>query len=113
MLQDEVILSILTQENSKKILLSLVDSDNSAQELSKKLDIPISTTYRILNDLENKNVIGVNKMTLSYDGHHSKIYHAKFNKIILTIDSNNIKVHYMMDDSKKLSEIWNKLSDTS
>ncbi|HLB71500.1 MAG: winged helix-turn-helix domain-containing protein [Candidatus Methanoperedens sp.] len=109
---DQTIISILTNENSKKILLSLIESEKSANELSSTLNIPLSTTYRILSYLENEGLIKINKMVLSSEGHHLKIYRAKFNKIILTIDAENIKVHFMLDESEKLRDIWKKLSET-
>ena len=108
---DQSIISILTNENSKKIFLSLIESEKSANELSSTLNIPLSTTYRILKYLEDEGLIKVSKMTLSYEGHHLKIYRAKFNKMILTLDSENIKVHFMLDESEKLRDIWKKLSE--
>lgn len=108
---DQSIISILTNENSKKIFLSLIESEKSANELSSTLNIPLSTTYRILKYLEDEGLIKVSKMALSSEGHHLKIYRAKFNKMILTIDSENIKVHFMLDESEKLRDIWKKLGE--
>ncbi len=108
---DQSIISILTNESSKRIFLSLIKAGKSAQELSSDLMIPLSTTYRILNYLEDEGLIEVCKMVLSSEGHHLKIYRAKFNKMILTIDSENIKVHFKLDESEKLRDIWRKLSD--
>lgn len=108
---DQSIISILTNENSKKIFISLIESEKSAPELSGTLNIPLSTTYRILNYLEDEGLIKVSKMALSSEGHHLKIYRAKFNKVILTIDSGNIKVHLMLDEGEKLKDIWKKLSE--
>ncbi len=108
---DQSIISILTNESSKKILFSLIKSEKSAQELSGTLMIPLSTTYRILNYLEDEGLVEVSKMLLSSEGHHLKVYRAKFNKMILTIDSDKIKVHFKLDESEKLRDIWRKLSD--
>ncbi len=108
---DQSIISILTNQSSKRIFFSLIKSGKSAQELSSDLMIPLSTTYRILNYLEAEGLIEVCKMVLSSEGHHLKIYRAKFNKMILTIDSENIKVHFKLDESEKLRDIWRKLSD--
>lgn len=111
MLISQSIISILTNENSKKVLLSLFKSDNSAQELSSILNIPLSTVYRILSSLESEGIIKVNKMILNSDGHHQKIYHTKFNKIIITIDDKDIIVHFILKDSEKMMDIFNKLRD--
>ena len=108
---DQSIISILTNENSRKIFLSLIESERSAPELCSTLNIPLSTTYRILNYLEDEGLIKVSKMALSAEGHHLKIYRAKFNKVILTIDSKDIKVHFVLDESEKLRDIWRKLSE--
>ncbi len=108
---DQSLISILTNENSKKIFLSLIESEKSAPELCSTLNIPLSTTYRILNYLEDEGLIKVSKMVLSVEGHHLKIYRAKFNKVILTIDSKDIKVHFVLDESEKLRDIWKKLSE--
>lgn len=108
---NESIISILTNENSKKILISLIETEKAPHELSSALNIPLSTTYRILKYLENEGLIIASKMTLSFDGHHSKIYRAKFNKIVLTIDSQDIKVHLILEESEKLKDIWKKLGD--
>ncbi len=107
----QTIISILTNESSRKVLLSLLRSEKSAQELSSSLYIPLSTTYRILTDLEDKEIIKVNKMILDSGGHHLKVYQAKFNKIILTIDSEDIKVHLVMNESEKMIDLWKKLRE--
>lgn len=113
MLISQSIISVLTNENSKKVLLSLFESDSSAQDLSKALNIPLSTVYRILTTLEDEGIIRVGKMILNPDGHHLKIYHTKFNKIIITIDNKDIIVHFILKDSEKMIDIFNKLRDIS
>ncbi len=103
------IISILANENSNKVLLSLFESDRSAQDLSRSLNIPLSTVYRTLTNLENEEIVQVNKMVLDSEGHHLKIYHTKYNKIIITIDNKGIKVHFIFKDSEKMVDIFNKL----
>lgn len=112
-MSDQNLISLLINENSRKILLSLIESEKSSYELSSTLHISLSTTYRILKYLEDEGLIKVSRMILNSEGHHSKIYRAKFKKIILIVDSKNIKVHFMLDESEKLKDIWKKLGELS
>lgn len=103
------IIAILTNENSKKVLLSLLKSEKTAQELSNSLKIPLSTIYRILGELEENDVIKVSRMILDLGGHHSKIYRVKFGKAIVTIDSEGVDVHLILNETDRLIDIWKKL----
>jgi predicted transcriptional regulator len=111
--QSKYYFDILTNENSKKVLLSLFESDKSAQDIKNLLNIPLSTVYRILTNLEDEGIIKVSKMVLNLDGHHLKIYHTKFNKIIITIDNKDIQVHFILKESEKMIDIFNKLRDVA
>lgn len=111
MLISQTVISILTNENSKKVLLSLFESDKSAQDLSRLLNIPLSTVYRILTNLEEKKLVKVSKMILNSDGHHINIYHTKYYKIILTIHPHDIDVECKLKDSERIIDMFNKLRD--
>ncbi len=67
------VLEILEQKNTKLLLQSLKDLSKSAQQLATDCDIPLSTTYRMINELARLNIIKVKHVFNEY-GKWKKIY---------------------------------------
>lgn len=67
------VLEILEEKSTKQLLQSLKDLPKSAQPLATDCDIPLSTTYRMINELARLNIIKV-KHVFNESGKWEKRY---------------------------------------
>jgi response regulator of citrate/malate metabolism len=67
------VFEILEQKIMRQLLQSLKDLPKSAQQLATDCDIPLSTTYRMINELARLNIIKV-KHVFNESGKWEKRY---------------------------------------
>lgn len=72
------ILRALADDKERKILSLIMREPMSANDLVKLADIPVSTIYRKIKDLEDKKLIGIERTILMDDGKTYNIYQAAF-----------------------------------
>lgn len=85
------VLTMLGDEYARDILKMISADALPARELAERLNLSRATVYRRLNRLESAGVI---KTTVSYnpEGHHRKRFKADFDRLVLSIDTDQINV---------------------
>lgn len=78
------ILKLLADRNCQTILASIGDGHLSVKEISKICDLPLSTTYRKIDQLTGTDLIE-ESIRIRRSGKHANEYTTPFNAVDLTL----------------------------
>lgn len=112
MTNDDEILSVLADEYSRKILSILAKNELNAQEISDKLEIPTSTTYRKIKNLENIGLVKKTKVIRTLEGLDESYYKSLVSGIDVKFKDGEISCKiekFTMDE--KIQRLWEKFSE--
>ena len=82
---NQKIITALADSESRSILFSIIRKGKTATVLSQSLNIPLSSVYKKLTDLENLTLIQVEKYMISEKGRRFKIYRSRITKAEIII----------------------------
>ena len=101
------ILLFLTDDTSLNILKLLDGKEYSIQQIASLLELPISSTYRKVNRLEQIKIIKKTKIIRKIDGTDESLYTSWIDEIQVSFKNNritcNIKNRYQQD---KIVRLW-------
>jgi DNA-binding transcriptional ArsR family regulator len=103
------ILSILLDDTNLKILKLLDGKEQTIQQISSLLDIPLSSTYRKIGKLEKLGLIKKTKVVRTLDGLDESVYTLWTYEIIVNYKDNflSFKIKQKpLDD--KIIRLWQK-----
>jgi predicted transcriptional regulator len=101
------ILSLLTDKPCLTILKLLDRREYSIQEIANYLDIPLSSTYRKVNKLEQLKIIKKTKIVRKMDGTDESFYTAWIDEIQITFKNNKITCKVKNKDyHDKITRLW-------
>jgi len=112
MTNDDEILSVLSDEYSRKILATLTKNELNAQEISERLGIPTSTTYRKIKSLESLELIKRTKVVRTLEGLDESYYKSLVSGIEVKFKDGEVFCNlekFTMD--KKIQRLWEKFSE--
>lgn len=112
MTNDDEILSILGDEYSRRILAILAKNELNAQELSNKLGMPTSTTYRKIKNLESLALVRKTKIIRTLEGLDESYYRSLVSGIEIKFKDGEISCKlekFTMDE--KIQRLWEKFSE--
>lgn len=112
MTNDDEILSVLADEYSRKILSILAKNELNAQEISNRLEIPMSTTYRKIKNLENLTLVKKTKVIRTLEGLDESYYKSLVSGIDVKFKDGEISCKiekFTMDE--KIQRLWEKFSE--
>ena len=79
------VIEALADAESRVIIFSIIRKGKTASELSTSLNIPLSSVYKKLSDLENLTLVHVEKTILTEKGRRFKVYKSRINKAEISI----------------------------
>ena len=82
---NQKILEALADLQSRSILFSIIREGRTAQELSEKYRIPLSSVYKKISDLEQLALVRVDKWVLSDNGKKFKVYKSRISRAEISI----------------------------
>lgn len=112
MTNDDEILTILGDEYSRKILSILAKNELNTLEISTKLDIPASTTYRKIKNLESLALIKKTKVIRTLEGLDESYYKSLVSGIEVKFRNGEMSCKiekFTMDE--KIQRLWEKFSE--
>lgn len=112
MTSDDEILAILGDEYSRKILSILAKNELNTLEISTKLDIPASTTYRKIKNLESLLLIKKTKVIRTLEGLDESYYRSLVSGIEVKFRDGEMSCKiekFTMDE--KIQRLWEKFSE--
>lgn len=82
----------LSDEYSRRIVLSIITKALPIEEISKEQQIPISTCYRRVHELEQFGIIRAAKTIIQEDGKKFVCYKASFKNASINLESGELRV---------------------
>lgn len=112
MTNEDEILSVLADEYSRNILSILTNNDLTAQQISDRLGIPTSTTYRKIKSLEALEMVRKTKVVRTLEGLDESYYRSLVSGI--DVKFRDGKIHCSLERftmDKKIQRLWEKFSE--
>lgn len=69
-----------------RTIITELDAPMTAQEVAEATEVPLSTTYRKLERLDESSLLATST-ELRRDGHHRTLYHVDFEEVSLRLDT--------------------------
>jgi len=112
MTNDDEILDVLADEYSRKILAVLAKNELNAQKISEMLEMPTSTTYRKIKNLESLGLIKKTKVIRTLEGLDESYYKSLVSGIDVKFKDGEVSCKlekFTMDE--KIQRLWEKFSE--
>ena len=108
------IVQSLSDEYSRKILLSAISRAKSVEDLSKENDIPLSTCYRRVHELVETQTLVVEKIIVTPDGKKYELLRSAYKTISVNFEDGAIKVEASINEDveEKLRRMWISMKET-
>lgn len=108
------VVKVLSDEYSRKIVLSIISRSLPIEEIAKEQQIPISTCYRRIHELLSYGLVRMDKTVIQTDGKKFVCYRASFKNASISMESGELKVDLVPNKevSEKLHEMWTTVKDS-
>ncbi len=105
------VVKALSDEYSRKIVLSIISKSLSIEEISKQQHIPISTCYRRVHELQTYGIVKIDRTIIQEDGKKFVCYRASFKNASINLESGELKVDVEpnRDPSDRFHEMWSSV----
>ncbi len=102
------IVQSISDEYSRKILLSATSVARSVEELSRENDIPLSTCYRRVHELLDAQILVVEKIVVTPDGKKYELLRSAYRAVTVSFESGVMKVDAIVNEdvAEKLRRLW-------
>lgn len=104
------LLEVLGNKYNPEILQRAYEP-KSAQELSEELDIPIATSYRRVEELQELGLLEEEGKEFSEEGRQRTVYRRSIDGVNITFDQGDISVETdeRTEAKNKLADVWGDL----
>jgi DNA-binding Lrp family transcriptional regulator len=110
------VVKVLSDEYSRKIILSIIAESLPIEEISSRTNVPISTCYRRMHELFDYGIVRADRTIIQDDGDGKKFicYKSSFKNATIQIESGELVVDLVSnrDPSDKLHDIWSSVKST-
>lgn len=105
------VIRALSDEYSRKIILSIISESLPIDEISKEQNIPISTCYRRIHEMLEFGVIKPDRTIIREDGKKYVCYKSAIKNATISMDAGMLKVDVVVnkDPSERLDSIWSSV----
>ena len=92
-------------------ILQATHSPKSAQELSEELDIPIATSYRRIEELNDHDLLKMEGKELSDEGRRTKVYRRQIDELTVEfgVEETEIDTTERTEAKNALVDVWSDL----
>lgn len=104
----QAIVQSLADEYSRKIILSAIPAAKSVEDLSRENDIPLSTCYRRVHELQDAQILVVERIIVTHDGKKYELLRSAYRSVTVNFDGGTIKVEAIVNEdvADKLRRLW-------
>jgi len=105
------VVKVLSDEYSRKILLSVISNSLPIEEISKEQNIPVSTCYRRVHEMLSFGILKPERTIIREDGKKYICYRSAIKNATIQLDSGELKVDVVLnrDPSDKLGALWSNV----
>ncbi len=113
MLDEPGMLRQLADYQSRTILQFTLDKHKTVEEISRKLKIPLSTTYRKINELKDSGLLVVEKSAITDKGKICDLYRSTIKSMRVDLNSQRISWDITFNDAMhdKIMRAWNSIRE--
>ncbi|MFI5421893.1 MAG: hypothetical protein ACHQ1H_13070 [Nitrososphaerales archaeon] len=107
------VVKALSDEYSRKIILSIITESLPIEEISARTNVPVSTCYRRMHELISFGIIRADKTIIEDDGKKFICYKSCFKNATIQLESGELVVDLVSnrDPSEKLHDIWSSVKN--
>lgn len=91
------ILNTIADEYSRNIILSIITKPKSIEEIAKDEQIPISTCYRRVRDLETHGIIRLRETVITEEGKKIMRYGSSLKSATISIEPGEVTIDIVSD----------------
>lgn len=115
MIKEEKMLKRLADNQSRMILQFTIDKNKTAEDISNKLEIPLSTTYRKIKELKEAGLLIVEKSVITKAGEIRNLYRSTIKGVEIYLNSRPISLNITFNEDvyDKILRAWSSLGTTS
>jgi hypothetical protein len=105
------VVKILSDEYSRRILLSIISVSLPMEEISRLEDIPISTCYRRLHEMLQFGIIKPDKTIIRDDGKKYVCYKSAIKDVAIHLEGGELKVDVILNNTpaERLGTLWSEV----
>jgi len=109
------VVKTLADEYSRKIVLSIITRSLPIESISHEQNIPISTCYRRIRELESCGMVRADRTIVEGDGKKYVCYKSTFTGASIRLESGEVKVDLISNRSHedRLYDNWKAMSGKS
>jgi len=98
----------LSDEYSRKIMLSTITASKSVEDLSRENDIPLSTCYRRVHELIDAKVLVLDRIVVTPDGKRYELLRSAYRTVTVNFEDGVMKVEALVNEdvADKLRRMW-------
>ncbi|MFI5419026.1 MAG: winged helix-turn-helix domain-containing protein [Candidatus Lutacidiplasmatales archaeon] len=104
----ERILDALGDPAARGILLMLNNSPHSAQEMLQGVQVPQSTLYRKLHELQELGLVAVQRIAITSDGKRVDLYRSLLEELSVDLKGSSLRIQVRFRDlaAERLKDMW-------
>ncbi|WP_254547390.1 winged helix-turn-helix domain-containing protein [Halomarina pelagica] len=106
----QAVLDALDDPTCQRIIAKL-DQPMTASELSETCDVPLSTTYRKLDDLSTASLVA-EETEIRQDGHHTTRYRRDFEEVVIRLSDEQllaVTIERPATPDERLERLWGEV----
>jgi len=105
------VLDRLGDEYSVRILSALTDDEMSAKGITEKLDIPIATVYRRIDELDDAGLIQFEGKALTPEDKRVKVYRSYIDELRIFFESDEpqVEMKKYSEAQRSIDEAWKRI----
>ena len=105
------VIRALSDDYSRKIILSIISCSLPIEEISREQNIPISTCYRRIHEMLQFGVIRPDRTIIREDGKKYVCYKSAIKNATISMECGELKVDVIVnkDPAEKLGSMWANL----
>lgn len=109
----EEVVKALSDEYSRKMILSIISESLPIEEISRRTNVPVSTCYRRMHELFSCGIVRADKTIIQDDGKKFICYKSSFKNATIQLESGELVVDLVSnrDPSEKLHDIWSSVKN--
>ena len=100
------ILKALSDEYSRQIMNFTIEKPKSVVEIVKECDIPMTTAYRRVNELEENKILKVTGSVVTDDGKKYFLYQNRLKSIYVIFGLESLDVQIVENEGMGTSSYW-------
>ena len=102
----KAVLNALADQYSQKIMNFTIEKPKSVVEIVKECDIPMTTAYRRINDLEENKILKVTGSVVTDDGKKYFLYQNRLKSVYVVFGLEALDVQIVENEGHGVSSYW-------